>query len=71
LGFRFPVAVDPGWKALKRWWLATGDRKWTSVSFLIDRGGVVRFVHPGGQYAKGDRDYGALKAKVEELLQEE
>ena len=70
-GFRFPIAVDPGWKTLKRWWLATGDRRWTSVSFLLDRRGVVRHVHPGGQYAKGDRDYDALKAKVEELLQEE
>jgi thiol-disulfide isomerase/thioredoxin len=70
-GFRFPVAVDPGWKTLKRWWLGGGDRKWTSVSFLLDRRGVVRFVHPGGRYAKGDRDYDALKAKVEELLQEE
>jgi thiol-disulfide isomerase/thioredoxin len=71
LGFRFPVAIDPGWKTLKRWWLGTGDRRWTSVSFLIDRRGVVRFVHPGGQYVKGDRAYDALKAKVEELLKEE
>jgi thiol-disulfide isomerase/thioredoxin len=70
-GFRFPVAIDPGWKALKRWWLDGGDRKWTSVSFLLDRRGVVRFVHPGGRYARGDRDYDALKAKVEELLKEE
>ncbi len=70
-GFRFPVAVDAGWKTLRRWWLDGGDRKWTSVSFLIDRRGVVRFVHPGGQYAKGDRDYDMLKAKIEELLKEE
>jgi hypothetical protein len=32
---------------------------------------VVRFVHPGAQYVKGNRDYDALKAKVEELLKEE
>jgi thiol-disulfide isomerase/thioredoxin len=70
-GFRFPVAVDPGWRTLRRGWLGTGDRRWTSVSFLIGRGGVVRFVHPGGRYAKGDRAYEALKAKVEELLKEE
>jgi thiol-disulfide isomerase/thioredoxin len=71
LGFRFPVAVDPGWKTLRRWWLEGTDRRWTSVSFLIDRKGVVRHVHPGGQYAKGDRDYDALKTKIEELLKEE
>jgi thiol-disulfide isomerase/thioredoxin len=69
-GFRFPVAIDPGWRTLRRWWLDGGDRRWTSVTFLIDRRGVVRFVHPGGQYARGDRDYDALKAKIEELLEE-
>src|SRR5207248_9910326 len=53
LGLRFPVAIDPGWKTLRSWWLGGGDRRWTSVSFLIDRQGVVRHVHPGGQYVKG------------------
>jgi thiol-disulfide isomerase/thioredoxin len=71
LGFRFPVAIDPGWRALRRWWLDGGDRRWTSASFLIDRKGGVRHVHPGGQYVKGDQAYAALKAKVEELLKGE
>jgi thiol-disulfide isomerase/thioredoxin len=38
--FRFPVAVDPDWQTLKRWWLDGHERSWTSVSFLIDRRGV-------------------------------
>lgn len=67
-GFKFPVAVDRGWKTLHRWWLDSGDRPWTSVSFLLDRKGVIRHVHPGGQYVKGDDDYAAMKAKIEELL---
>ena len=71
LGFRFPVAIDPKWKTLRRWWLNKGERRWTSVSFLIDRKGVIRHVHPGGQYVKGDKAYQALKAKIEELLKEE
>jgi thiol-disulfide isomerase/thioredoxin len=71
LGFRFPVAIDPNWKTLRRWWLNGGDRRWTSVSFLLDRNGVVRHVHPGGMYVKGDKAYEALKAKIEELLKEE
>jgi thiol-disulfide isomerase/thioredoxin len=25
-GFKFPVAIDPDWRTLKRWWLDTGDR---------------------------------------------
>ena len=40
--FRFPVAVDPDWQTLKRWWLDGHERSWRSVSFLIDRRGVIR-----------------------------
>ena len=36
-GFQFPVAIDPNWQTLHRWWLDRGDNAWTSVSFLIDR----------------------------------
>ena len=70
LGFEFPVAIDPDWRTLKRWWLDAGGENWTSVSFLIDRRGIVRHIHPGGQYVKGDPDYTALQAKLEELLAE-
>jgi len=66
-GFKFPVAIDYEWKTLKRWWFAGQERAWTSVSFLIDRKGVLRHIHPGGQYVKGDRDYAELEAKIEEL----
>jgi len=62
--------VDPEWRTLKQWWLDRGDERWTSVSFLLDRKGVVRHIHPGGQYVKGDKDYDAMKAKIEELLAE-
>ena len=68
--FRFPVAVDPDWRTLRRWWLDTGERDWTSVSFLLDRQGVIRYVHPGGQYVKGDKVYAQLKKKIVELLAE-
>jgi thiol-disulfide isomerase/thioredoxin len=70
LGFKFPIAIDPDWRTLHRWWLDRGERKWTSVSFLIDRKGVIRHIHPGGQYAPGDRDYEVMKGKVEKLLEE-
>ena len=69
-GFKFPVAIDSDWKTLHRWWLDRGREKWTSVSFLLDRRGVIRHIHPGGEYVKGDKDYAALKAKIEELLEE-
>jgi peroxiredoxin len=70
LGFEFPIAIDRDWRLLKQWWLDRGEERWTSVSFLLDRRGVVRHIHPGGQYVKGDPEYAALKAKIEELLAE-
>jgi peroxiredoxin len=76
-GFRFPVAVDDGWKALRRLWLDRADSGWTSASLLIDRSGVVRHVHPGGVFAKDSsdpqarRDYEDMRAAVERLMAEE
>ena len=70
LGFKFPVAIDYDWWTLKRWWLNNSSVAWTSVSFLIDRQGIIRHIHPGGQYVRGDADYQALKAKIEQLLLE-
>lgn len=52
--FQFPVAVDPEWRTLKRWWLDGHEHAWTSVSFLIDREGIIRYIHPGGSYSKED-----------------
>ncbi len=70
-GFKFPVAIDPGWRALRRWWLDGQERDFTSVSFLLDRRGIIRHVHPGGQYVKGDAEYAALAAQITELLAEQ
>lgn len=69
-GFTFPVAVDPEWRTLKRWWLDRGNQKWTSVSFLLDRKGVIRHIHPGGQYVKGDGAYEEMESTIQALLQE-
>lgn len=67
-GFQFPLAIDEGWENLRRWWLDTGERGWTSVSFLLDREGIVRWVHPGGEYPPGSDGYAELEATVQELL---
>ncbi len=49
LGMDFPLAVDPEWKTLRRYWLDRAPAgAWTSVSFLLDQEGIVRFVHAGG-----------------------
>ena len=73
-GFTFPVAFDPDWHTLESW---LRDRKgekvdtgWTSVTFVIDKHGVVRYVHPGGEYKDGDASYTHLKSAIEKLLAE-
>jgi peroxiredoxin len=76
-GFRFPVAVDDEWGALRRLWLdRVPDARFTSASLLIDRKGIVRHVQPGGIYAKDSsdpdarRDYRAMRAAIVKLLAE-
>ena len=68
--FEFPVAVDRDWRTLNRWWLKDGPRDFTSVSFLIDRRGTIRHIHPGGTMALGTADFGAMRAKIDDLLRE-
>jgi thiol-disulfide isomerase/thioredoxin len=70
LGFAFPVAIDPNWRTLRRWWLDKHDRGWTSVTVLTDRRGVIRHVHPGGAFFKGESGYDRLEAEIETLLAE-
>jgi thiol-disulfide isomerase/thioredoxin len=55
LGYRGAIAVDERWTTLERWWLeGHPERNWTSVSFLLDRHGVVRWVHGGGEWHPSD-----------------
>ena len=67
--FRFPVAIDPDWKTLNRWWLDR-ERGYTSVSFLLDKTGVIRLVHPGGTYTPGSPDFAAIEHQIQSLLAE-
>ena len=67
MGLDFPLAIDPDWKTLKRYWLErASNAEWTSVSFLINQEGVVRYIHPGGTISHGDGE--ELKRQIEELL---
>ncbi len=70
LGFQFPVAIDEDWRTLRRWWLDGQPRGWTSVTFLVDREGKIRYIHPGGAYFSGEPGYAALEAAVEHALTE-
>jgi peroxiredoxin len=67
-GYTFPVAIDKDWTTLKRWWLDGHERSFTSVSFLVDKTGIVRRVHLGGTIAPDGDDIKAITADVERLL---
>ena len=66
-GFEFPVALDNDWATLNKFWLdRVPDADFTSVSFLIDKKGIIRYIHKGGQYDSDDLK--KIREKIEELL---
>lgn len=79
--FKFPVAIDWDWRhgTLKEWWLTGPDRPATSVTFILDKSGVIQFVHPGMEYhddngsekhAMCADDMGRIRAAIESLIAE-
>ena len=78
LGYSGPVATDLDWATLKRVYLSTGNRVSTSVSFILDRDGMIRFVNPGPEFHPTDdpakveinRDYEDIRSAIEALLAE-
>ncbi len=52
----FPIAIDWDWRngTLADWWLTGPDRPATSVTFLLDKNGVIQYVHPGMEYHDND-----------------
>jgi len=82
LGLPFPLALDADWKALGRWWLDQQPRDFTSVTFLLDKRGIIRYVHRGGEFHQDSggshradhrsclRDYKEIEQTIEKLLAE-
>ncbi|HRQ66531.1 MAG TPA: redoxin domain-containing protein [Xanthomonadaceae bacterium] len=79
--FEFPVAVDWDWRngTLKDWWHTGPKRPATSVTFILDKTGVIRFVHPGMEYHDDNGspehgmcmdDMGRIRQTIEQLLAE-
>jgi hypothetical protein len=77
----FPIAVDWDWRngTLADWWLTGPDRPATSVTFLLDKQGVIQYVHPGmeyheangsGEHAQCANDMVGIRAAIERLLAE-
>ncbi|KYF77482.1 alkyl hydroperoxide reductase, partial [Sorangium cellulosum] len=70
-GYSFPVAIDPDWRTLKRWWMdGHPKREYTSVSFLLDRAGLVRHVHLGGKLEPDTPEFAVVEGRVRALLDE-
>lgn len=53
LRFEFPIATDQDWTTLGAYGVGRVFQRFTSVSFVIDRSGVFRFVHDGGEFHRG------------------
>lgn len=67
-GYRFPIGIDRGAKTRRLWCLGRHDYGYTSATFLLDRHGAIRYIHPGGRYVKGDADFQMLEAQIEQWL---
>ena len=69
LGVTFPVAVDEDWSLVRRWWRANSEGPWTSITWVLDRKGTIRFVHPGGEYhdAGGGLDHERCRSDFREI----
>lgn len=76
MGFGGRVAIDEDWSELKRAYLdRSKTARATSVTLLVDREGVIRFVHPGTQFfpskepgeGQEDADYRLLEKAIDSL----
>ncbi|MHC4941292.1 MAG: peroxiredoxin family protein [Planctomycetota bacterium] len=50
MGLPGVLGRDPGWSVLRRWWLDAGGRSFTSVTFVLGKGGRIRQIHTGGEF---------------------
>lgn len=77
-GYDGVVAKDTRWAVLRNQYLDKKRRPATSVSFLLDQDGKVRFVHPGPEFRPSDdpkdhqvnADYEALDQAIRALIEE-
>jgi hypothetical protein len=67
IGMPGPFGIDRDWAVLRRW--APAGSRFTSLTFLLDRRGRVRYVHPGGTIGPADEE--DLRQRIEALRAEE
>ena len=67
IGMPGTLAIDRDWKVLDRW-MAPGKRQFTSLTFVLDKKGKVRHIHPGGIIEPADAKQ--LSQQIDALLAE-
>jgi hypothetical protein len=68
LGLRGPIAIDERWEKLESLWRKGAPKAATSVTFVVDRAGIVRWVHPGPRIHRSeDREHARADADMREL----
>jgi len=67
IGMPGTLAIDRDWKVLDRW-MAPGKRSFTSLTFVLDKKGKVRHLHPGGIIEPQDAK--ELSQQIDALLAE-
>ena len=78
LGFTFPVATDTNWETIHAYGVEEHFHRFTSVAFLIDQAGVIRWVHDGGEFHEGggpehrecNRAYESLVKAIDRVVAE-
>jgi hypothetical protein len=68
IGMPGALAVDRDWAVLDRW-MPPEKRSFTSLTFILDKKGKIRFVHPGGEVTADEAK--ELSRKIDALLAEE
>ncbi len=68
IGMPGALAIDRDWAVLDRW-MPPAKRTFTSLTFILDKKGKVRFVHPGGEVTADEAK--ELSRKIDALLAEE
>jgi len=68
IGMPGALAVDRDWEVLRRW-EGADKHGFTSLTFLLDKKGRIRHVHPGGEVTADEGK--ELSRKIDALLAEE
>jgi peroxiredoxin len=68
LGVTFPIGLDADWRLVEDWWLARTESDWTSVTWVLGRDGLIRYIHPGGEYhAEGGPDHARCRTDEHDI----